>query len=125
MWTFILFGISVFGIGSLFVLKNWELRRGSIPGTTLRASTDAHVVVVAGWARLVPIKLQATARTFLAQSIFHVSAIMLRVVHFAERKLIRVINLVKGRGDVTTKKGSASFFLQNVATYKEPQSTVE
>lgn len=125
MWTFILFVISVTGIVALIVFKNWEQRRGSAPGAALRARIDARVAVLGGWLKSVPLYFKEHSKVLSAQIIFHLSAIMLRIVHFAERKLIRVINLVKGRGDVTTKKGAASFFLQNVATYKENQASVE
>lgn len=121
MWTLLLFGISILGIIGLICYKNLEQRRGSIPGAELRTTIDARVMVVATWLRSLPTSIQEALRTLFKQGVFHATGTMLKVLHFVERKLIRVINLVKGKGDITTKKGSASFFLQNVSTYKDGQ----
>jgi len=125
-WLIALLIISVLGIAALLIFKKWEESRGGLPGTGLRRATDAKVVVISERLKALPRALWASVRVFLKQGVFYVSAGMLRIVQFTERKLIRVINLVRGKGDISTKKGSASFFLQNVATYKENQaSTVE
>ena len=123
-WILALLG-SLIGIAGLLIFKNWEQRRGGLPGAAIRATADAKVVVISTQLKQFPQTLHVSFRVLLKHVIFYVSAAMLRVVQFTERKLIRVINLVRGKGDITTKKGSASFFLQNVATYKDAQSTPE
>lgn len=124
MWILALLS-SVIGIIALLIFKNWEQRRGGMPGASIRATADAKVVVISTQLKQFPQTLHSSFRVLIKKVIFYVSAAMLRVVQFTERKLIRVINLVRGKGDITTKKGSASFFLQNVATYKENQGTPE
>lgn len=124
MWAFILCCISILGIVALVAGKHWERRRGTVPGSALRNFIDAKVVFAATKIQGVPDMARGHARGLTKELIFHLSAALLRLVQFVERKLIRIINLVKGRRDINTKKGSASFFLQNVSTYKDQQPTV-
>lgn len=118
MWTFALFGLSLLGMLTLLLGKRCELRYGTMPGLELRRALDARVAAFTAWLRALPARARAVGHDYAAHAIVRTSALLLRFVHFLEGKLIRVINLVKGRGDSSPQQKPASAFLQRVATFK-------
>jgi len=123
MTAIISFGVSFFCLASLFLFKAFEMRR-SIPNyRRIREMADNKVVHVSQLLSSVP----HTSRVALGH-VFHsfvcwISEIVLRVVRFVERKLLKFVNMVKGRIEINREKGSASLFLKEISNGKKKSTT--
>lgn len=124
MWIFLPLGISLLGILSLFSIKYWEKTRGSAPGVTLRRRFDAEIRSVNSYLRALVPALILKAEMWVKATLLVVVKSLLSVLHFTERKLIRIINLVKGTRNLEHTRGHASDFLQNVASYKKREPII-
>lgn len=121
MWILIPLCISLIGILTLFAIKYWEKTRGSAPGITIRSRFDAEIRAVNRYVRTTIPHLLQQAEFWLKHTLVAFVKSLLSVLHFTERKLIRIINLVKGTRNLDNARGSASDFLQNVASYKKQE----
>ncbi len=123
MTIIVSFGISFLGIVALLAFKSWEVRRGIGVFPDIRIRMDKRVVY---WKSLLytalPICIAVFLRGFHA-SVYYASEFTLRAVRFLERRLLRFVNMVKGRrGEINKKKGSASLFLAAISSKEERSS---
>jgi len=119
MWAVILFILAFSGILILTVFKNWE-RRNGVEGTrALRSRFDAELIELGAAVRAFPHRVKFFAVEISKRLVIEASSATLHLLRFVEYKLIRVINLVKGKQQISDDKATVSYFLQNVSTYKE------
>jgi hypothetical protein len=111
------FAFASLAIIGMLAVKNWELKAGKTLARDFRFKADR---VVAKWTTILQSHLPTRGRVLskeLSHNVaYHVSHAALAGVHFAERKLVRVINFIKGRG-VVKKDAAASDYLKNVSEY--------
>jgi hypothetical protein len=117
------FVFAFLAIISMLVVKNWEVKAGKTLHSDFRFKADR---AVAKWTVIFKSHLPTKGRVILKEVshniAYYVSHVALAGVHFAERKLIRVINFIKGKG-VVRKDRTASHYLKNVSEYeKHPDS---
>ena len=122
MASVILFGISLTAFCSFIALKGWEGRANRILFPELRAPLDSQVTryVKAATGRvpaLHPDWLKHTL-TFIAHE---VSLLLLYGLHFLERRLVRLITMIKGTGTAPRGEG-VSDFLRTVSEHKKATS---
>ncbi|MEK7589745.1 MAG: hypothetical protein AAB475_00630 [Patescibacteria group bacterium] len=112
------FAVAFIAIVGMIAFKNWEIKAGK---TILRnARFKADKVVVEWFIALkshIPTKGKHLSKEITHHTAYHISHFALGGVKFAERKLIRVINFIKGKG-VVNKNGNASHYLKNVSKYE-------
>ena len=111
--------ISFLGIISLSFFRWWENRKGVKFLGEKREQLDRFIK--RGSMRLIRSGYYFFERSLsmiLTQSVNLFWHIIQQVRIFLEKKLVRVLDLIRGKGSLK-KKGSASFFLQNVSEYKQ------
>ena len=112
------FAFAFLAIIGMLVVKNWEMKAGKTLKRNFRFKADK---AVAKWTTFLKSHLPTRGRVIskeLSHNIaYHVSHVALAGVHFAERKLIRIINFIKGKG-IVKKDRTASHYLKNVSEYK-------
>ncbi|HEY4517523.1 MAG TPA: hypothetical protein VJI74_01375 [Candidatus Paceibacterota bacterium] len=85
----------------------------------LRAKADALVLsYTTGLHSLTPRPRKDLAKHMLREGAHSGTVLLLHGVHFLERKLLRLINMIKGRG-ASTHPTTASEFLKSVAESKQ------
>lgn len=116
MVAIILFGISLLGLIAFLFFKRWEVRQEDATLYRQKRTVLDHLVVRLGKRLSV---IPHFLRDFLLHAfhaiVFHVSAFVLRVVRFVERRLLRFVNMVRGKREIHHKKGSASLFLTSIS----------
>ena len=112
------FGFAFIAIVGMIVFKGWEIKAGKTLHRDFRFKADR---AVAKWTTLLKSHLPTRGRVIskeLSHNVaYHVSHAALSGVHFAERKLIRIINFIKGKG-VVKKDRTTSHYLKNVSKYE-------
>lgn len=112
------FTFALFAIAGMIAFKNWEIKSGITVFRKFRFKADR---VVAKWFIFVkshmPTEGKHLSKEITHHTAYHVSRTALAVVRFAERKLIRIINFIKGKG-IVRKDGTASHYLKNVSEYE-------
>ncbi|MBT3282739.1 hypothetical protein HON59_00695 [bacterium] len=112
------FGISFIAIVGMIAIKNWEIKRGV---TLLRDARFKADKAVASWSTFVkshiPTKGKHLSKEITHHTAYHVSHAALGVVKFAEGKLVRIINFIKGKG-VVRKDRNTSHYMKNVSEYE-------
>ncbi|MFQ5661791.1 MAG: hypothetical protein ACE5F2_00865 [Candidatus Paceibacteria bacterium] len=112
------FAFAFLAIIGMLVVKNWEVRAGKTLWSDFRFKADRKV---AKWTTILkshlPTRGRVISKELTHNTAYHVSHAALACVHFAERKLIRVINFIKGKG-VVKKDAAASSYLKNVSKYE-------
>lgn len=118
MTAVFLFIFAFLAIVGMLAIKNWELKAGKTLFRDVRFKADK---AVAKWATIlkshVPRNGKIISKELTHNAAYHISHVALAGVHFAERKLIRVINFIKGKG-VVKKDRTASHYLKNVSQYE-------
>ncbi len=99
-------------------IKNWEMKAGKTIFAKMRFKFD---IFVAKYLIILKSYTQTKNGRYFLKKIIHytayyISHIALSCARFAERKLIKIINFIKGRG-VIEKKGQVSSYLKNVADF--------
>lgn len=112
-------GVSLIGLIAFLMFKRVEVRRDIGWYTRVRGTLDVY----AARATHVLFKIPTVLRRILFDIghwvVYHVSHASLTAVRFVERKLLRFVNMVKGRGDVNRKRGHASLFLKHVVEHRD------
>ncbi|HJL55632.1 MAG: hypothetical protein QGH85_01460 [Candidatus Pacebacteria bacterium] len=112
------FAFAFLAIIGMLIIKNWEVKAGKTLSHEFRFKADR---AVAKWTTILKSHLPTRGRVIskeLSHNIaYHVSHVALAGVHFAERKLIRVINFIKGKG-IVNKDRATSHYLKNVSEYE-------
>jgi hypothetical protein len=112
------FAFTFFAIIGMLVVKNWEIKAGKTLLREIRFKADR---TVAKWTTFfkshLPTRGRVISKELTHNTAYHISHIALAVVHFAERKLIRIINFIKGKG-VVKKDAAASHYMKNVSQYE-------
>jgi hypothetical protein len=112
------FGIATFAIVGMIAFKNWEIKAGKTVLREVRFKADK---IVAGWFIFVrshiPTKGKHLSKEITHHTAYHISYVALGGVKFAERKLVRIINFIKGKG-VIKKDRTASHYMKNVSKFE-------
>lgn len=112
------FSFAFVAIVGMIAFKNWEIKAGK---TVLRERRFKADKVVAKWFTFIkshiPTKGKHLSKEITHHTAYHVSHVALSGVKFAERKLIRVINFIKGRG-VVKKDRTTSHYMKNVSKFE-------
>lgn len=112
------FAFSFIAIVSMIAFKNWEIKAGK---TLWRGSRFKADKIVARWLTVLKSHIPTTGKRFSKEithhTAYHISYIALSGVKFMERKLIRIINFIKGRG-IVKKDRTASHYMKNVSEYE-------
>ena len=95
----------------LLLLKQWEQKRIFLYYRLKREQGDRIVLQVFNFLRVIPHASLIFLSRFFHILVFYISTGVLQIVRFLERKLLRFVNMVKGRQEVHHKKGAASLFL--------------
>ena len=102
----------------MIAFKNWEIKAGKTIFRDVRFKADK---VVASWITFikshVPTRGKKLSKEITHHAAFHFSHFALSIVKFIERKLIRIINFIKGKG-VVKKDRIASHYMKNVSEYE-------
>ena len=112
------FIFSLLAIIGMISIKNWEMKAGKTIFAKMRFKFD---IFVAKYLIILKSYTQTNNGRYFLKEIIHytayyISHIALSCARFAERKLIKIINFIKGRG-VIEKKGQVSSYLKNVADF--------
>ncbi|MBL7045336.1 MAG: hypothetical protein ISR98_01935 [Parcubacteria group bacterium] len=112
------FGIVSIAIIGMIAMKNWEIKRGMTVLHDVRFKADK---IVASWFTFVkshiPTQGKHLSKEITHHTVYHVSHAALGVVKFAESKLVRIINFIKGKG-VIKKDRTTSHYMKNVSEYE-------
>ena len=112
------FAFAFAAIAGMIAFKNWEVKKGRTMLRDFRFKADR---IVAEWFTFIkgniPTQGKHLSKEITHHTVYHVSHVALDVVKFMEKKLIRIINFIKGRG-VVKKQGQASHYLKNVSKYE-------
>jgi len=118
MTPVIILGVSLTGITLLIALKEIEYKRRKTFALSLRQRADRRVLRLVNFFQIhLPTLSRKVWQQMLHHFALHLGTFFLKVVRFVENRLVRFINIIKGKG-VIKKKGSASFFIQNVLEHK-------
>ena len=125
MFVIIVFIFSLIGIIVLLSLKHWEQKRGRTFFSVFRFKADVFVIdSKAALRNRLPSESKRLSRQAVHYTIYHLSTVLLQVVQYIEKRLLRFINMIKGRGEIK-KGGSVSFYLKNVSEHKNHMKEVE
>ena len=112
------FGFALIAIVSMITFKNWEIRAGK---TILREKRFKADKIVANWFTMfkshLPTRGRKLSKEITHHTAYHISHFALSGVKFIERKLIRIINFIKGKG-IIKKDRKASHYMKNVSKYE-------
>ncbi|MDP6388075.1 MAG: hypothetical protein QGG63_02285 [Candidatus Pacebacteria bacterium] len=112
------FAFAFLAIIGMLVVKNWEIKAGKTLFHDARFKADKEVVK---WITVlkshVPTRSRLISKELMHNIAYHVSHVALAGVRFAERKLVKVINFIKGKG-VVKKDAVASHYLKNVSEFE-------
>jgi hypothetical protein len=112
------FSIAFVAIVGMIAMKNWEIKKGVTLWRGARFKADKVVVRWFLFVRShIPAKGKRLSKEITHHTAYHISHIALGVVKFAERKLIRIINFIKGKG-VVNKNRIASHYMKNVSEFE-------
>jgi len=109
--------VSILGILGLVALKGWEHSSGRVLFPTVRSRADAMVLRAAAFVKTVPRRVHDILEYITHHGLYQISRTALLLLRVAERRLMRVVNMIKGKG-VVTRKGTNSTFLRDVAEHK-------
>lgn len=112
------FGIAFIAIVGMIAIKNWEIKRGITLFRDVRFKADKAVVLWFTFVKShIPTRGRHLSKKITHHTAYHVSHAALGGVKFAERKLVRIINFIKGKG-VVRKDRTASHYMKNVSEYE-------
>ena len=123
MGTAIVFGASLASLSLFLFFKQWERQRELLWYQSFRKYGDHATLVAARFLVVVPHKVKFFIVHLLHIIVYHVGALVWRVVRFAERKLYRFVNMIKGRKEVHRERGSSSLFLNAISEGKRQGTT--
>lgn len=114
-----LFIFSIVGIVALILLKYREANTELVLFKGFRTNANASVErAVAVFHRNIS-KVDKNVFMAIIRSIaYYLGIIALKSVQFIEKRLIRFINFIKGKGTIN-KNGSASFYLKSISEHKK------
>jgi uncharacterized membrane protein YidH (DUF202 family) len=119
MITTITFISASVGIAVLVLLKHFEMKAGRTFFHSIRFKADTFIARTGLLIhRHVPTIGKKISKHVAHHTAYHTSSIVLMIVQFMERRLLRLVNLIKGKG-VVKKNGSASFFLKHISEHKK------
>ncbi len=119
MIAIISFGTSLFLLFALFLFKFFEMRGRFFFYRHVRTFVDQKVEDISFSLLAIPgISKSVLART-LHIFICWISETVLYIVRLTEKKLLKFLNMIKGKGDVNHEKGSASLFLKEISSEKK------
>ena len=117
----IVFIASLAGIVLLFMLKRWELQSRKIYLSVARAKTDIFTLKLAektrSLMRTIPGAGSHVSRQITHHIAYHTSAIVLKLIQAVEGKLLKFINMIKGKGVVKDDR-VASQYLRDVSDHR-------
>jgi hypothetical protein len=119
MISIVIFTFAFAGLAGLILMKHFEMKAGKTILRAFRFKADTAVAAADLYVRRhVPTFGKKMSKQVAHQTAYHTSSVVLRIVQFMERRLLRFINLIKGKG-VVKKNGSASFFLKHISEHKK------
>lgn len=112
------FVFAMTAIAGMITFKNWELKAGKTVFREIRFKADKVVFSFFTFIKShLPTKGKRFSKEVAHHSIFYFSHFALSGVKFLERKLVRLIDFIKGRG-VVKKERNTSDYLKNVSEYE-------
>lgn len=112
------FVFAMTAIAGMITFKNWELKAGKTVFREIRFKADRIVFSFFIFIKShLPIRGKKFSKEIIHHSIFYFSHFALSGVKFLEKRLIRLINFIKGRG-VIKKERNTSDYLKNVSKYE-------
>ena len=109
--------LSMVGLLALFAVKEWEHSSGKIFFPGFRKRADMWVLDLYTLFRTIP-KYTRDALEYLAHyGAYQGSRTALLLLRMVERRLMRLLNMIRGKG-VVTKRETPSTFLRHVTEYK-------
>jgi hypothetical protein len=112
------FAIAFFAIIGMFTVKSWELKAGKTLFRDFRFKVDKITVrLIIFLKSYMPTRGRLISKELTHNAAYHISHIALFGVHYLERKLIKIINFIKGKG-VVKKDRTTSHYMKNVSLYE-------
>lgn len=120
LWATIPLAVSAVGISGLLALKALEIRRGMPFFGHARQRLDAKTVqLLSVLQRDVPERIRAIASDVMHHLAVQLTSLALLVIRFAERRLTRFVDMVKGRRELKQGNGTRSAYLRDVTSHRD------
>lgn len=119
MTAVIIFCLSFLALFGFLFLKEWEVRTNRRILNGARVKADALVISYAQYAGIHAPEFRSDFVKHLLRELTHMASLfLLRILHIFERRLLGVVNMIKGKG--TLHRGdSVSTFLREVSEHKQ------
>lgn len=118
MVSIFLFVFAITAMAGMIAFKNWELRAGKTIFREIRFKADRIVFSFFTFIKShLSTKGKSLSNEVIHHTIFYFSHFALNCIKFLEKKLIRLINFIKGRG-ILKKERNTSVFLKNISEYE-------
>ncbi len=125
MTATIFLGTSFLFLFVLFLFKFFEIRREFSFYSRIRTLVDQRVEDVSTSLLSLPDASKTALARIVHIFICWVSETTLYAVRFLEKKLLKFVNMVKGKGDIKREKDSASLFLKKISSDKKSNITFD
>jgi len=117
MWAIIPLTLSVLGLLGIFLVKEWEQSSGRILFPGFRKRADARTLDLYAQVQAIPKRTKVMLLYLAHHSIYQSSRTALLLLRIVERRLMKLLNMIRGKG-VVTKREPPSTFLKHVAEHK-------
>src|SRR3989344_8547385 len=115
MGAVIAFGITFSALCGFLAFKHWEFRTGRVLIPAWRATADAFVLrALEHLIILTPDPRPDLVRRFLWKAAHDLMVLLLRGLHFLERRLLKVVDMIKGKR-TPARSDSVSEFLRSIS----------
>lgn len=111
------FIFALFAIIGMIAFKNWEIKAGITVFREFRFKADRITILWSSFVKgNIPTEGKHLSKKIMHNTVYYISHAALAVVRFAEQKLVRIINFIKGKG-IVKKDRTTSHYLKNVSEY--------
>ena len=117
MFVIISLVVSIVGLFGLLALKEKEQSRGKVFFPGFRKQADLWVLNLYALFHAIPKHVRDVTRRLVHHGVYQGSRTALLLLRVIERRLMKLLNLIRGKG-VITKGESSSAFLKHVAEHK-------
>lgn len=109
--------LSIVGLLILFAVKEWERSSGRMLFSNFRKRADTRVLDLHALFRTIPKYTRDVLEYLVHHGAYQGSRTVLLLLRTVERRLMGILNMIKGKG-VVTKRELPSSFLRHVAEHK-------
>ena len=117
MFVIILLVVSIVGLFSLLALKEKEQSKGKVFFPSFRKQADLWVLNLYALFHDIPKHVWDVTRRLAHHGAYQSSRTALLLLRIVEQRLMKLLNLIRGKG-VVTKREPPSTFLKHVAEHK-------